>query len=99
MAVRVFECDRQRIESAAYANMISMPFLVSQSFSALGDGTGRSAAFNASTRFIVIQADEKVAVRVGSGAPIAAATDYVIEAGGERTIWVNPGHVVAARTL
>lgn len=99
MAVRVFEMNRERIDNDAYNNMISMPFVASQSFNAASDGTGRSAAFNTATRVIAVQADENVAVRVGSGTPTAEATDFKITAGETIPIWVTPGHVLAARTL
>lgn len=99
MAVRVFEMDRQRIDNAAYDGMIAMPFVASQSFNGAADGTGRSAAFNAATRIIIVQADEKVAIRITDGDPIASATDLQIPAGGEKAIWVTPGHKLAARTL
>lgn len=98
MAVRVFEMDRQRIDNAAYDGMIAMPFAAKQNFSATSDGTGRSEAFGSSTRIIVVQADEKVAIEVGEN-PTAAGTDIQIPAGGEKAIWVTPGHKLAARLL
>lgn len=99
MAVRVFEMDRQRINNAAYDGMISMPFIAKQSFSATSDGTGRSNAFHGDTRIIIVQADERVSIEVGSGSPTAGVNDLEVPAGGEKAIWVAPGHKIAARLL
>lgn len=100
MAVRVFEMDHRYVPPPHGMSMVAMPFISSQSFAAAADGAARSAALNAATRVIVVQADEKVAVRLGAGTPTAAASDYQIEAGGERVINVlGTGLVLAARTL
>ncbi len=100
MAVRIFEMDHRFIAAPHGLSMIAMPFLAQQSFNAAADGTGRSTPLPETTRTIIVQADEKVAIRLGAGAPTALSTDIQIEAGGERVIsLLQGGLVLAARTL
>lgn len=99
MAVRIFEFDRKRIDNDMYSNILPLPWVAAQSFDGNAGGTARSSAFNAATRVIVVQADEKVAITVGTGTPTAAATHFQIPAGGQMPFWVEPGDVLAARTL
>jgi len=102
MPVRIFEMEHRNIPQPHGMLMISLPFNVVQpALTALGDGTARSLPFAGTTRVIVVQSDEKIAVRTGASAdsPVAAVNDYQIEAGGERTFLVSGGHVLAARLL
>ncbi len=97
MTVRIFEMDRKRISASSYGNVMAMPFVAEQKFSANSDGSARSEAFNAATNVIIVQADEDIRIKVGGDAVQATADSYRVPANTDVPIWVDPGAKIAAR--
>lgn len=90
MAIRLFEMNSLPVSEA----LASVPFVASQDGAAVSGASAQSSAFGATTRFVIVQADEVVKVEFGSN-PTADTNSYKIAADQDRLFAVTPGDKVA----
>lgn len=95
MTTRIFEMTAPTI-GGSFVGVRRAPFLAVQSLTP-NASTQNSAAFNAATNMITVQADEDVYIDIAA-APNATNSGYKVSAGEERDFLVTGGHKIAVKT-
>lgn len=95
MTTRIFEMAAATI-GGSFVGVRRVPFVAKQSMTPTASSE-TSAAFNAATNLVTIQADEDVFIAFGAD-PTATNSDFKVKAGEERDFIVGQGLKVAVKT-